>query len=171
MWNLLKKNDEACTGLRDVLEQSAEARPDADGVKELIEAWPPARRAHLATCKSCREAAEELIATRGIFKGVAPQAEMSRPWFATQVMGAIRTQERKLALGAGLWNAVPRYAARLAWISAVVLLAGSTWLYQRPVAAPSKAATAEASQEYLFEAPAQPMNQDDVLISMSEKNP
>ena len=171
MWDLLKKNDKECSGLRDLLEESAAARPDASRVEELSEAWPSAQRAHMITCKRCQEAAGDLLAAREIFKGVASQTEMLRPWFATQVMGEIRAQERKLALGASLWNAVPRYASRLAWVSAVVLLAGSTWLYERSAAAPNKAATAVSSQEYLFEAPAQPMNQDDVLISMAEKNP
>lgn len=171
MWDLLKKNDEECSGLRDLLEESATARPDAGCVEELGEAWPSAQRAHVAACHRCQEAVEDLVATREIFKGVASQAVQGRPWFATQVIGAIRAQERKLALGAALWNAVPRYASRLAWISVVVLLAGSTWLYERPAAAPNKAATAAPSQEYLFEVPAQPINQDDVLISMAEKNP
>ena len=171
MWNLLKKNVEECGRLRDLLEESAEARPDAGRIEELSEAWPAGQRVHIAACKSCQEAAEDLLATREIFKGVASEAEQGRPWFATQVMGAIRARERELALGAGLWNAVPRYASRLAWISAVVLLAGSTWLYERPAAAPNKTATAAPGPEYLFEAPAQPMNQDDVLISMAEKNP
>jgi len=48
---------------------------------------------------------------------------------------------------------------------------GSTWLYERPAPAvqqsPGGAAT---NQEYLFEAPQAPLNQDDVLISMAEKN-
>jgi len=34
----------------------------------------------------------------------------------------------------------------------------------------TKQPAAASSQEYLFEAPAPPMNQDDVLISMAERN-
>jgi hypothetical protein len=136
----------------------------------LSEAWPAARRAHIAACGSCREAAQDLLSTREIFKGVASRAGQAGPWFAAGVMGAIRARERKLGLPASLWGAVPRYASRLAWASAIVLLTGSTWLYERPVAAPNTQPAATISQEYLFEAPAQPMNQDDVLISMAEKN-
>ena len=170
MWNLLKKRDEDCRKLRDLLEESAAIRPEAVRFEELSAAWPPAQRTHIATCGSCQEAARDLLATREIFKGVGAATEIARPWFTARVMGAIRARERELALPASLWSAFPRYASRLAWVSAVVLLAGSTWLYERPVAAPNKQPAAVSSQEYLFEAPAQPMNQDDVLISMAEKN-
>jgi hypothetical protein len=68
------------------------------------------------------------------------------------------------------WSMVPRFASRLAWASAIVLLAGSTWLYQRPKQGPNIQPAAAAAQEYLFEAPSPPMNQDDVLISMAERN-
>jgi hypothetical protein len=171
MWNLLKKSrDEECGELRDLLEESAAARPEAVRVEELSEDWPSAQREHLSTCESCQEAAQDLFATREIFQGVASQTDQARPWFATRVMEAIRTRERELALPASLWSAFPRFASRLAWVSAVVLLAGSAWLYERPVAAPNKAPAAASTQEYLFEAPPPPMNQDDVLISMAEKN-
>lgn len=170
MWNLLNRRNEACTKLRDLLENSAAARPEAVHVEELCEAWPSAQRAHIAACGTCQEAAQDLFAAREIFKGVASRAEQAGPWFAAGVMDAIRTRERELVLPASLWSAVPRFASRLAWISAFVLLAGSTWLYERRVVAPNKPPAAASSQEYLFEAPAPPMNQDDVLISMAEKN-
>jgi hypothetical protein len=170
MWNLLKKNDEECRELQDLLEESAAARPGAVRVEELSEDWPAAQREHLAACGNCQEAAQDVFATREIFYGVVSQAEQARPWFATRVMGAIRSRERELAFGASLWSAFPRFASRLAWAAAIVLLAGSAWLYERPGAAPNKAPAAAASQEYLFEAPVPPMNQDDVLISMAEKN-
>ena len=170
MWNLLKKSDEECRELQDLLEESATARPEAVRVEELNEDWPLAQRKHLADCGSCQEAAQDVLATREIFQGVASQAEEARPWFATLVMEAIRTRERELALPASLWSAFPRFASRLAWVAAVVLLAGSAWLYERPVAAPNRAPAAASTQEYLFEAPLPPMNQDDVLISMAEKN-
>ncbi len=170
MWNLLKKSDEECGELQDLLEESAAACAKAVRVEELSGDWPPAQRKHLADCGSCREAAQDFFAAREIFKGVASQAEEARPWFATRVMEAIRAQERELALPASLWSAFPRFASRLAWAAAVVLLAGSAWLYERPVTAPNKAPAAASAQEYLFEAPAPAMNQDDVLISMAEKN-
>jgi hypothetical protein len=171
MWNLLKKSrDEECQELRDLLEESAAARLRAVRVEELSEDWPAAQRSHIASCESCQQAAQDLFATREIFRAVPSEAEQGRPWFATRVMAAIRSRERELALGASLWSAVPRFASRLAWVAAVVLLAGSAWLYERPVAAPNRVPAAASTQEYLFEAPPPPMNQDDVLISMAEMN-
>ena len=171
MWNLLKQSDEECRKLQDLLEDSAAACPEAISVAQFSEALPAAQRSHFAACASCREAAQDLLATREIFKGVASRAGQAGPWFAAGVMGAIRAREHEFALRASLWRAFPRYASRLAWVSAVMLLAGSTWLYERPAAAPNKQPVAASTQEYLFEAPPQPMNQDDVLISMAEKNP
>jgi len=171
MWNLLKQSDEECRKLQDLLEDSAAACPEAISVAQFSEALPAAQRSHFAACASCREAAQDLLATREIFKGVASRAGQAGPWFAAGVMGAIRAREHEFALRASLWRAFPRYASRLAWVSAVMLLAGSTWLYERPAAAPNKQPAAASTQEYLFEAPPQPMNQDDVLISMAEKNP
>jgi len=170
MWNLLKKIDEECRELQDLLEESATARPEAVCVEELSADWPLPQRKHLADCGSCQEAAQDVLTTREIFRGVASQAEQARPWFATRVMEAIQSRERELALPASPWSAVPRLAARLAWAAAVVLLAGSAWLYERPAAAPNKVPAAASTQEYLFEAPPPPMNQDDVLSSMAEKN-
>lgn len=170
MWNLLNKRNEACMKLQDLLEDYAAARPEAARFEELSEAWPAALRLHIAACENCQQAAENLFASRKIFKGVASCAEQAGPWFAAGVMRAIRTRERELALPASLWSAVPRYASRLAWVTAIALLAGSTWLYERRGAAPNKPPVAASSQEYLFEAPPPPMNQDDVLISMAERN-
>jgi hypothetical protein len=170
MWNLLNKRDEECMKLQDFLENSPAARLEAVRSAELSEAWPAAQRAHIAACWSCQEAAQDFFATREIFKGVDSRAEQAGPWFTARVMGAIRAREWELSLPASLWSAFPRYASRLAWVSAVVLLAGSTWLYERPVAAPNKQSVAVSTQEYLFEAPAQPINQDDVLVSMAENN-
>jgi len=170
MWKLLKKSDEECRQLQGLLEESAAARPEAVRVEELSEAWPAAQRAHVAACGSCREVAQDVLATREIFKGVASSAEMARPWFALRVMAAIAARERELSEMASTWLAVPKFAARLAMASGALLLVASTWLYERPNTAPAKQPAAAASQEYLFEAPQAPMNQDDVLISLAEKN-
>ena len=39
MWNLLKKSDEECRKLQDLLEGSSSARPEAVPVEELSQAW------------------------------------------------------------------------------------------------------------------------------------
>jgi hypothetical protein len=170
MWNLLKKSDEACRKLQDLLEDSAAARPAAKNVEELSEAFSPAERVHIASCENCREAAQNLFATREIFKGVASAKEMARPWFATRVMAAIAARERELSEVASTWLAVPKFASRLAMASAALLLVASTWLYERPLSAPNQHASTLAAQESLFESPP-PANQDDVVINTQENNP
>jgi hypothetical protein len=166
MWSLLK-NDKKCEKLRELLEESAAARPEASTNEELSQAWPATECAHVASCGNCREAANDLFATREIFKGVASDAGVERPWFATRVMAAIAARERELTEAASTWLAVPKLASRLALASGTILLIASTWLYERPLPAPNLQATALAAQESLFEAPP-PMNQDDVLVPARE---
>jgi len=169
MWNLLK-NDEECRKLRDLLEDSAAARPDAVSIGELTAAMSAAAQNHIAVCASCQEAAQDLLATREIFKGVASSAAADRPWFATRVMAAIAARERELSEAASTWLAVPKFASRLAMASGALLLIVSTWLYERPLPASNQQATSLAAQESLFEAPP-PMNQDDMLVPLQENNP
>src|SRR5712664_2295936 len=169
MWNLLR-NDEECRKLRDLLEDSAAARPDAASIRELTEAVSAAAQTHIATCARCQEAAQDLLATREIFKGVASYPVEERPWFATRVMAAIAAREKELSEAASTWLAVPKFASRLAMASGALLLVVSTWLYERPLPASNQQANNLAAQESLFEAPA-PMNQDDMLVPVQENNP
>ncbi|HET8923858.1 MAG TPA: hypothetical protein VFN26_12795 [Candidatus Acidoferrum sp.] len=171
MWNLLKKNTEECGKFQDLLEQSSVTRPHAARLEEVLEDLPVSLRQHSTVCSMCREAGEDYFATRKIFKGFESRAKSGGPWFATRVMEAIAARQRELANSLSPWTAVPRFASRLAWVAAIILVAGSAWLYERPATAPSKQPSAAASQEYLFEPPAPPINQDDVLTSMAEKNP
>jgi hypothetical protein len=170
MWNLLTKNKEECGKLQDLLEESAAALPEATSAEELIAAWPEAQRNHMAACGSCREAAQDLLATRKIFKAVGSATEMAKPWFATRVMAAIVARERELAEAASTWLAVPKFASRLALASGALLLVASMWLYERPLPAANQHASTLAAQESLFEAPP-PVNQDDVLLNTPENNP
>jgi hypothetical protein len=170
MWNLLKKRVKQCRKLQDLLEKSAATRPEFVSAKELIGSWPAAQRNHIAACGKCQEAAHDLFTTRELFKGVATYSQMDEPWFATRVMAAIAARERELSEVARTWLAVPKFASRLAMASGALLLVASTWLYERPSAAPAKQPAAAPSQEYLFEAPQPNMNQDDVLTSLAEQN-
>jgi hypothetical protein len=169
MWNLLKKNNEECVKLRDSLDEAAAASSGAVRIEELTEGWSAAQRHHVAICEGCQTAAQDILATRGIFKGVSSRARQSRPWFSTRVMAAIAARERELAEAASTWLAVPKFASRLALASAVLLLLTSTWLYERPLRVPNQQTASLAAQESLFEAPP-PVNQDDVLIPAQENN-
>jgi bacterioferritin-associated ferredoxin len=169
MWNLLK-NEKECRKLQDFLEDAAAARPEAASIQELSEALPPAAQTHVGACGSCQEIAQDLLAAREIFKGVASSTAIERPWFATRVMATIAARERELSEAVSTWLAVPKFASRLAMASGALLLVASTWLYERPLPPASQQASTLAAQESLFETPPS-MNQDDVLINMQENNP
>jgi hypothetical protein len=170
MWSLLTGRRNECSWLQDLLEDAVRTRPDAESVQKLTMVLAPRERIHFAACQSCRQVAEDLLAAREIFKGVTRDAEVARPWFAQRVMAAIAAREKELRLALSPWGAVPRLASRLTWVTAVVLLAGSAWLYERPVPTPSPQASSVAAQESIFEAPPQ-MSQDDVLVNLQETNP
>lgn len=170
MWNLLKKTGDGCIKMLDSLEESAAMRPEAKNIEELIVHLSAAERSHIAACASCREAALDLLETREIFKGVDAAKEMAKPWFPARVMAAIAARERELAEVTSTWLAVPKFASRLALVSAGLLLVASTWVYERPLPATSQQANSLAAQESLFEAPPS-ANQDDVLVPVQENNP
>jgi len=169
MWNLLKaKND--CSRFRILLEDSAETCPDASTVEELTAGLTHEVSLHFKTCAECREAVRDLLSAREIVRKAGRAAEPG-PWFAERVMAAISAQEKELEEAARTWLVVPRFASKLVLASAALLLIASTWLYKRPPSQTSNPPAATATPEYLFEAPNPPMNQDDVLISMAERNP
>jgi hypothetical protein len=170
MWNLLKKNKGECGRLRDSLEEAATKQGEAISVEGLLEGLPSAEREHVTSCGSCREAAQDLVAAKELFQGVASFAEDARPWFAARVMNAIAARERELSLQVSAWSEFPRFASRVAWITAVVLLAGSTWFYEKAMKTPSYPPKGAGAQESIFETTPQ-ANQDDILISMAENNP
>lgn len=170
MWNLLKKNDQRCIAMLDLLEASAAVRPEAENITDLSADMSAAERAHIASCQNCQEAALDLLATREIFGSVGSAKEMAGPWFPARVMAAIAARERELADVATTWLAVPKFASRLAVVSAGLLLVASTWLYEKPLPSPSQQTSSLAAQESLFEAPP-PASQDDVLVPVQENNP
>jgi hypothetical protein len=169
MWNLLKGKSEDCKRLQNGLEEFAAARPEAGNLRELLVEMAAAERDHVAGCGECREAAQDILASREIIKSAAFRGVEATPGFATRVMNAIAAQERELAIVANAWSEFPRFASRLAWAAGILLLAGSTWLYEKAMPASNHAMTGAAPQESLFDS-APPANQDDVLISMAESN-
>jgi hypothetical protein len=167
MWNLLKRHNEECRRLRNALESAAD-RGDAMCVESLTEQLQAEERNHVDTCADCREAAEELVATKEMFRGAAGFAKEERPWFVARVMAAIASRERELAERVSTWTEFPRFASRLTWVAAIVLLASTTWFYETVVRAPSYPSS--GSQESIFEAPQQTFP-DDILVSMAGDKP
>ena len=155
MWNPLstRKKSKDCRSLRDLLEGTSE-----------VSALSAAQQKHLAACSGCQEVADDILMTRTILRDLPRQSEVSAPWFAPRVMAAIAAKESELRQSLEAWAAVPRFAARLTWVSALALLLASTWLYESPKAAPSVAqnSAAQTSVESLFDSP-QSAATDDVL--------
>jgi hypothetical protein len=169
MWNLLKGKSEDCKRLQNGLEEFAAARPEAGNSRELLAEMAAAERDHVAGCGECREAVQDIFASREIIKSAAFRSVEAAPGFATRVMNAIAAQERELAVVASAWSEFPRFASRLAWAAGILLLAGSTWLYEKAAPGPSHPTTGASTQESLFDS-APTANQDDVLISMAGNN-
>ena len=169
MWNLLKREDQECRRLRDAIEAAAMKSADAVSVesKSLTELLAAHHRKHLETCADCRNAVQDLVAMKELFRGAVRFRQEERPWFAARVMAAIASRESKLAERVSAWTEFPRFASRLTWITAVLLLVGTTWFYESVLRAPSYPAS--GSQESIFEAPPQ-TPPDDILVSWASDN-
>jgi hypothetical protein len=170
MWDLLNKRDEQCEHLLTLLEDPGAANARARSVAELLEALPAAQRTHIVACQSCRDAVRDVFEARELVRGVVPQVQEPGPWFVTRVMAAIAAKEKELSEVTKTWLAVPRFASRLALASCAVLLVASTWVFESRSTTVNQSNTM-APQESLFEAPQSSPNQDDILVSVTERNP
>ena len=168
MWNLLTRRRVECEAFGDELERLGSLSPDDADVNKLPGMLSPAATGHYGKCAKCREEAEYFLESRRIFGALDQNAPVPGPWFATKVLAAINERERDLAGREGVWTAVPKYATRLALVSAALLLAGTTWLLEKQIPGKTSGST---NEEYLFGAPAPQPSQDDVLVSMAERNP
>jgi hypothetical protein len=165
MISLFGRRKGECNDFKDALSEVASAAT----IQELLADASPQQRAHATACDDCRKALEELLATRLLLSALPPQGHVPRPWFASRVMSVIAARGSESSRLATAWTVVPKLASRLAWASAVAILVASTWLYQKPVTSMGQSG-ADPSAETLFETPSQQTNQDDVLVSMVEKN-
>jgi hypothetical protein len=85
-------------------------------------------------------------------------------------MAAIAGLQEESLRPAAAWSIVPRFASRLAWASAALLLVASTWLYQNPAAQPSAAPSISPAEGLFDTQPPPPSSNDEVLTSLAEKN-
>lgn len=145
------RNREQCERLRDSLETSASAAT-----------LPAPMQAHLSECTECGTVADELFASRALLQKVSAQAAEPGPWFAARVMAAIAARESNLQRSLEAWTVVPKFAARLTWISALALVLAGTWLYQAPK--PAAKSGNGSSVESLFDVAQASGAQDDVLV-------
>lgn len=165
MLDMLKGN-ENCRKFRDALEEAAANLEGAIRIESLIALLPEEQRGHVAACGGCREAANDLVKVKALLNGVSGFAGEERPWFAGRVMAVISSREKELAQRVSAWAEIPRFASRLAWVAAILLLAGTTWFYEAVVRVPDYS----PGQESIFEVPQQ-TTPDDVLVSMAGDHP
>jgi hypothetical protein len=129
----------------------------------------PELAAHLEGCDACREAFDAgLLAGRIVRNACEPAAEVSGA-FVTRVMASIRDEESRRAAAGAMWRPIELLASRFALAASVVLLAASVYLveFAPPFDMPATTSQTEVAG-VMPEPPAQPSNQDEVLMSLVE---
>jgi hypothetical protein len=182
MWDKFRKENRLCEQYCEALE---DLRPDVDQLSasaELRNSLPAELMEHAQGCDACEQAAETFWASRDLLAGPlelarehrgAPVNE-TRPWFAARVMAKIAERETEGRRALTEWSgAVAKLASRLAWVSALVLLVGTTWFYGPhggQLNTQSVESKAEATPQYLFDsAVGQATTVDDALVSPPER--
>ena len=125
--------------------------------------------AHLRGCAACRETFDEGSLASAIVRGACePPAEVSGA-FVTRVMAAVREEETRRAAAGAIWRPIELLASRFALAASVVLLAASVYLVEFAPPFEMPATTSQTEVVGLMpEPPAQPSNQDEVLMSLVE---
>lgn len=124
---------------------------------------------HLKVCDKCRDAVEGGLLAGEIVRNACPPYEGIKGAFVTRVMAAIRDEDKRRAAGNAIWRPIEVLASRFALVTLVLLLAASVYLveFAPPVSLPETTAQAEVVG-LMPEPPAQPANQDEVLVSLAE---
>lgn len=166
MANLFDKQDDPCSRWQAWLDTGDDPSPAAQTTQQLTAALSSEDRAHLQACGECRIALEAWLSFRQSLR-TSRVSVSAPPWFAARVMAAIGAREEE-SRPIAAWIAVPRFASRLAWASAALLIFAGTWLYQKPPARPSRPAV--SATESLFDTQPPTVSEDEVLVSLAEKN-
>jgi hypothetical protein len=152
------KNDDDCSRLRNSLD-------DLNDKNSL----PPVLAAHAASCQDCRQALDDLFATRALLSALPRRSEEARPWFAARVMAAIGEQESRVTRSLETWLVVPRLASKLAWGAVLALALTTTWLAGQPKTVRTPAVRTDLAGEPVAESHPVPVTNDDVLASLTEQ--
>jgi hypothetical protein len=169
MKNLFGKNRAACDRWQDWLDAGAPGDAPPQNLQVLSASLSPQDKLHLQECQDCRIAMDAWLVARQSLQTLTHSSTPAPPWFATRVMAAIAGLQEESLRPAAAWSIVPRFASRLAWASAALLLVASTWLYEKPSTRPSAPPSVSAT-EGLFDTQPPPSTKDDVLTSLAEKN-
>jgi hypothetical protein len=177
MWGKFRQDNRLCEQYRDVMEDISPDVDRATANAALRNSLTEDLAEHARNCDACEEAAETFWAARDLLATTLDvareQHEAAKPWFAAQVMAKIAERETEGRKALTEWSgAVAKLASRLAWVSALVLLVGTTWFYGPNgghLNAPSVQSKAEGTPPYLFESAAGQGTVDDALVSPPER--
>jgi len=128
--------------------------------------------AHLTHCADCRTALEDSrLAGNLLREAWEPASEPSRAFLAN-VMARIRVEEARAKSPAAFWTPFEFLASRLSLTAAVLLLALSVYLVEfapRRIVLPTSIRT-ELSASDFPQPPGDPVSNEEVLISLAERN-
>ncbi len=127
---------------------------------------------HMAACGACREAVEVARASARLLRASGEPAGDPGAAFTARVMAAVRAQEEKEEAGRGFWGPVEELSSRLA-LSAALALALLVGYGLTPYASGSPEATSarqSTAPDIFPELAHQPMNRDEVLMTIAETN-
>ena len=158
VFSLLKKNRSQCAALRELLEELTDEK-----------SVPEALAAHVASCPDCKAAVEELFASRALLRVLPRQTAAARPWFASRVMARIAERERQLEQSLETWTVLPKLASKLAWVCALALVLTSPWLVGGQKTPPVAQVRTDLAGEPLVENHPLPVDNDEVLTSLTER--
>ena len=181
MRDKFRKENRLCELYREALEDLRTDVGQAAASAELSNSLPADVVEHARECDLCVEAAQTFWASRDLLAGSLELAREHRsaamneikPWFASRVMARIAERESEGRRALTEWSgAVAKLASRLAWVSALLLLVGTTWFYGPnggQLSTPSVQSKAEATPQYLFDSAAGQATLDDALVSPPER--
>lgn len=127
---------------------------------------------HMAACGACRETVELARASGRLLRASAEPATDPGPPFTARVMAAVRAQEGKQEAGRGFWGPVEALSSRLA-LSAALALALLIGYGLTPYSSglPEVTSVRQSTPADIFpELAHQPMNRDEVLMTIAETN-
>lgn len=129
---------------------------------------------HLAQCDGCRAALADSRLAGDLLREVWEPASEPSLAFRANVMARIRQEEARAKSPAAFWTPLEFLASRLSVTAAVILLALSVYLVEfaprRIELPPSMRARTELSASDFPQPPGDPVSNEDILMSLSERN-
>jgi hypothetical protein len=152
----------SCQGCRDRMEDCL-----VDGVLHVDAQLELA--AHLRECAACREAFDAAQLAGAIVRSACEPPPQVSGAFVTRVMAAIRDQDDRRTAAGAFWRPIEHLASRFAMAASVLLLAASVYLVEFAPPFPVPPVNPQTEVGALIpDPPAQPSNQDEVLMSLVE---